>query len=70
MKKYNTKEKPGTKANEPMENYAHTDDLKTVAQFGDGFQPTMPVDRDTMTVDEYIGKVKRALDKRYEGLSC
>lgn len=27
-------------------------------------------DTDTMTVDEFIGKIKKALDQRYENIQC
>lgn len=30
----------------------------------------IPTDTDTMTVDEFIGKIKNALDRRYENIQC
>ena len=30
----------------------------------------IPADTDTMTVDEFIGKIKNALDRRYENIQC
>lgn len=27
-------------------------------------------DTETMTVDEFIGKIKKALDRRYENIQC
>ena len=27
-------------------------------------------DTDTMTVDEYIGRIRKALDRRYENIQC
>ncbi len=30
----------------------------------------IPSDTDTMTVDEFIGKIRKALDLRYENIQC
>ena len=30
----------------------------------------IPADTDTMTVDEFIGKIRKALDLRYENIQC
>ncbi|MBQ4442707.1 MAG: hypothetical protein II899_11485 [Bacteroidales bacterium] len=30
----------------------------------------IPADADTMTVDEFIGKIRKALDLRYENIQC
>ena len=30
----------------------------------------IPADTDTMTVDEFIGKIKNARDRRYENIQC
>lgn len=30
----------------------------------------VPADTETITVDEFIGKIKKALDLRYENIQC
>jgi len=30
----------------------------------------IPAETDSMTVDEFIGKIKKALDRRYENIQC
>ena len=30
----------------------------------------IPTDTDAMTVDEFIGKIRKALDLRYENIQC
>ena len=30
----------------------------------------IPADTETMTVDEFIGKIRKALDLRYENIQC
>ena len=42
-------------------------DSSTSVMTPDGVIPT---DTDTMTVDEFIGKINNALDRRYENIQC
>ena len=55
-KEYGT-DTPVTMASEP-----------TVAYVSSIATPTRTIRKDSMTVDEYFDKVRKALDKRYENL--
>ena len=63
--KYKIKEQLEFTAEEPAATYtiAHSDE--SAANIGNGL---ISSDTDTISVDEFIGKVRTALDRRYENL--
>ena len=65
--KYKIKEHLKFSAEEPAVTYtiAHSDE--SAANIGNGL---ISSDTDTMSVDEFIGKVRTALDRRYENIQC
>ena len=65
--KYKINEQLEFSAEEPAITYtiAHSDG--SAASIGDGL---ISSDTDTMSVDEFIGKVRTALDRRYENIQC
>lgn len=65
--KYKIKEQLEFMAEEPAATYtlAHSD--PNAASIGDG---QISSGTDTMSVDEFIGKIRNALDRRYENIQC
>ena len=63
--KYKIKEHIDFSAEEPAVTYtiAHSDE--TAANIGNGM---ISFGTDTMSVDEFIGKIRTALDRRYENV--
>ena len=65
--KYKINEQLEFSAEEPAVTYtiAHSDE--TAANIGNGM---ISFGTDTMSVDEFIGNVRTALDRRYENIQC
>lgn len=65
--KYKIKEQLEFTAEEPVATYtiAHSDE--SAASIGNGM---ISSGTDTMSVDEFIGKIRTALDRRYENVQC
>ena len=66
--KYKINEQLEFSAEEPAVTYplAHSDE--NAVSIGNGRINSS--DTDTMSVDEFIGKIKTALDRRYENIQC
>jgi hypothetical protein len=67
-KKYKNSERKTQAVEEPSATYGprELDNSTSVMTPGDVFF----ADTETMTVDEFIGKIKKALDRRYENIQC
>ena len=67
-KKYKKQEQKNQSFEEPRVAYGERDlenaTLEMTSNHGSS------ADTDTMTVDDFIGKIKKALDKHYENIQC
>lgn len=67
-KKYKKPEQKNPSVEEPTVAYGQsTQDNSTLAM---NSECGVSADSDTMTVDDFIGKIKMALDQRYENIQC
>ena len=67
-KKYKILERNDQVVEEPSTVYNIGNQLNTTSVVNS--DPMISADTDTMTVDEFIGKIKKALDRRYENIQC
>ena len=67
-KKYKILERNDQVVEEPSAVYNIGNQLNTTSVVNS--DPMISADTDTMTVDEFIGKIKKALDRRYENIQC
>ena len=67
-KKYKILERNDQVVEEPSAVYNVGNHLNTTSVVNS--DPMNSADTDTMTVDEFIGKIKNALDRRYENIQC
>ena len=66
-KKYKKSEWKTQAVEEPSVPYGRGLDNSTSVMTPDG---VISADTETMTVDEFIGKIRKALDLRYENIQC